>query len=266
MKALLIMTLLFSSTLGFSALNANNVDMLDNTLTGKTELTVEHTSVEERMQDKQLEFERQKLLLTAKMNEQPSQMSGKTKTFFYIVGGAFILGTVGVLRKFTWISDKAFKAKDWTFNKAEDLWDAAFHGRVVKVKKKDYDNLVNSVNSINEQLRRAREAKEANPENNINEDVIDGNLHFTDDIADPEADYDEIYQQDKKEYEESKFMHNGNGFRDTLYFGRECEDNSSFPKTVGNAATRAPVVCANLVLKFFTKKQIKYWTPFKKEG
>ena len=280
MKKMLTVLLIVST----QTCSGNNISIesMDNTLTGKEELTIQ-----ERMQDKQLEFERQKLLLDAKINEQPSQMSGKTKTFLYCVSGAFILGTVGTLRKFTWVSNKFFKSKDWTTKKASDLWHTMIHGREVKISANDYERLKKEINTVNEQLRNMRAIEEQrrteNPEEIILEEFatqvfetqvfdIPEEIEMPEDIVDDsnleDDDFytEEEFQEAKRKYDESSFFYDGKGFHDTKGMANEDGICDNSLKGITNKVVDLPIGYANAIIRIFTKKQLKYWRPFKKEN
>lgn len=131
-------------------------------------------TMQAQMQKDQIELDKERM---EKANA--SQMSGKTKTFLYVVGGAFILGTFGTLRKFTRVSNFIFDVKDGITKKTSDAWNALFNGREVKMSQEEFDNIKAEIKRVNDSLARARahneirakqKAEDSSTEHNENPD------------------------------------------------------------------------------------------------
>ena len=227
---------------------------MDNTYTGRVKLTLDELTAEERMQDKQLLFARENLIAQEKLKQPVSQMSGKAKTFFYLIFGSFALGTVGMLRKFVRVTDKVFKAKDWISDKAEDIYMTVKEGRVVKVKSDDYKKLVEDINELNLSIRE----KEHISLTGLQEEIKIKYIKFTDDIKDINLTEKESFAAEVSEYKKSRIFCKSKGFWNTIGVAHESAGNKSIFKRLFFSVTNIPTFYANIAMNTFSDKQFKY--------
>ena len=283
LSTLLLMIILSTSA---SPVDTMNTSVMDLTLKHKVALTTEESREKHSMlmQSELLKFEREKLSSDeriAKSNasavSQQSSTTLNTKNILYFVGGAFILGTIGTFRGVTRVSNGFLNAKDWTVKKSKEVWNTLLHREVIEISKEEYENIKEEVSRVNDALDKAKHEcskHECSKHECSKEEINDESLQDIPGITidrekkskewlDKNRIFNELCNERVRKYRASSIIYDGEGISDVDTTALDSAGNPTGIKRLANIAVSLPILGLNVLIRPFTKKQIKFFFPFK---